>query len=78
MNYQPTPRELAVYDQAHAAVSVALDEAIAAYREALPEDGPGVALVGLAAYHVQRVDPETVASMLAVAVSRLARRTDRP
>lgn len=73
MPHQPTARELAIYDQALAAVSSALDDAIAAYREALPEDGPGIAVVGLAAYHAQHVDPETVASMLAVAISRLAR-----
>lgn len=72
MTDQPTPGQLANFDQSHAQASEIIDNLIGAHREELAEHNRAISLAGLATYLERESDLRSIAQLLAVAVDRLA------
>jgi len=72
--YKPQPIEMAHFDQAHAAASQTLDDLIAIHRDELaaPGETREVSIVGLSVFLLGGSDAESLATLLAIAVDRLA------
>ncbi|MER7002227.1 hypothetical protein ABT297_04150 [Dactylosporangium sp. NPDC000555] len=69
---QPTPDQLADFDQIHAALDASVDTLIGMYGAELADgQHPAITLAGLATWLVAHGQPEALAEQLAVAVRRL-------
>lgn len=74
---QPTPGQLAEFDQAYAEANVYLDQCIAAYRGSLAtgENSREINLASLAQALGDITEPHALAQLLATALDRLERIT---
>lgn len=78
MSDDPTPGQLADFDQSHAQGSEIIDNLIIAHRGELAEHSRAISIAGLAAYLEQQSNLASVAQLLAIAVDRLADGTEEP
>lgn len=72
MTPEPTPGQLADFDQSHAQGSEIIDNLIEAHREEIADYNRAISIAGLATYLERESDLRSLAQLLAIAVDRLA------